>query len=618
MNRPDWDFLYAPPATSALGSYQPEADHVVATATDVDPTRLAELLTPMVTEIRPLLAAHPLYWTRVRTREPIERSTIQTALEGGGVSVRYICSSRRGSQELAPQLDWRNARPRLARDWPARVTGIAEEQVSPASWFLGPSGVSVDRALCGTGRGTRLAVIDNDAGNTEWLGLDAEILIGVEAPSRRSHHAGLLIGWAVGVGGKPSNGGPRRFDGVAPGASPRLYCIPLPGDVFSLPVAIARGVDDGADVVLCATPIDDQSSPLLDDALEFAARVGRGGLGACVVFPTGREVASAPGSMHASLTLSLGHPASDPRAFCIGPSSRDGGWFLWRDQKKRLRPFANRGPAVRCLAPGDDMANPFGDEGHIAHAESSGASAIAAGVVLLLIALCPEIGSDELQTVLVRTCTSVLPDVPESEQVADPFDFFPISRDPDGHNAKAGYGRLNAARACMSVRDPIAAALVAIGEDGAARSYLALRETDPRLRDAYSQPFGRLAARIFQEDASFAHSLSVLTRHARLVARRPADQRTHHVGAWVKQLAILLRQLERSPQVACGDRRVRDELTELAPALAERTMDIATVKKLEDQLYDLAELSWGDVCVPASGPDAHQDAELEGLRRTAS
>src|SRR6185503_7815961 len=110
---------------------------------------------------------------------------------------------------------------------------IAENEITPGRWFLGPSGISVDRGLCGDGRGTRLAVIDNDAGDIDWLGLDAEVLIGVDSPSKRSHHAGLLIGWAVGAGRDPDNCEANGFEGVAPGASPRLYCIPLPGDVFS-------------------------------------------------------------------------------------------------------------------------------------------------------------------------------------------------------------------------------------------------------------------------------------------------------------------------------------------------------------------------------------------------
>src|SRR6185295_3517776 len=112
-------------------------------------------------------------------------------------------------------------------------------------------------------------------------------------------------------------------------------------------------------VIACATYIDGLMSPLLDDALEVAVRLGRGGLGTAVIFPTGREMSSPEGSRHSSLSLGLGEPASDPRALCVGPSARDGGWFLWRDHRGKFRPFANRGPSVRWLAPGDDMALPF-------------------------------------------------------------------------------------------------------------------------------------------------------------------------------------------------------------------------------------------------------------------
>ncbi len=57
---------------------------------------------------------------------------------------------------------------------------------------------------------------------------------------------------------------------------------PKPGyEIFTLPMAIVRAVDDGADVVLCATYVDGSTSPLLDDALSFARHLGRGGSRDC-------------------------------------------------------------------------------------------------------------------------------------------------------------------------------------------------------------------------------------------------------------------------------------------------------------------------------------------------
>src|SRR5262249_33308705 len=158
----------------------------------------------------------------------------------------------------------------------------------------------------------------------------------------------------------------------------------------------------GADVIMCASYIEGTTSPMLDDALEFAARLGRRGRGAAVVFPVGRETSSPATSSHASLSLALGDPASDPRVFAIGPSGKEGGWFFWRDRKGRLRPFANRGPAVRWLAPGDDLTFPFLQDERLFHSESSGASAIAAGVILLVMESNPALRLTEVDAILTR------------------------------------------------------------------------------------------------------------------------------------------------------------------------------------------------------------------------
>ncbi len=91
--------------------------------------------------------------------------------------------------------------------------------------------------------------------------------------------------------------------------------------------------------------------------------------------------------------------------FCVGPSSREGGWFLWRDRRGRLHPFANRGPALRWLAPGDDLPDPFADADRLTHAESSGAAAVAAGVLLLVLGQNPDLTIDELDAVVSNTAT---------------------------------------------------------------------------------------------------------------------------------------------------------------------------------------------------------------------
>jgi hypothetical protein len=530
---------------------KPAVDLVVATDADVDPVMIAGALASLGTdvEIEPMLSLHPLFWTRVRAGTPLDRCELQRRVETTGVSVRYVASSRHCSTMTAPLLDVRNARPRHPLRWQPKANAKYDDPRTVGRWFLGEEGVAVDRAICGAGSGTRLAIVDNDAGNTDRLDIDAVVLVGLSDAPRGSQHGALLGGLATGA---YSDDRTRYVAGVAPGASLRLYLIPKPGtDLFTLPLALVRAVDDGADVVVCATYIEGQSSPMLDDALEFARTLGRSGRGTAIVFPTGREVASAAGSTHASLSLALGDPASDPRVFCIGPSGRDGGWFLWRDRRSRLRPFANRGPSVRWLAPGDDVASPFADGERLTHSESSGASSIAAGVMLLALGVNPHLSLSELDALLTRTATRVpLHGLYEEPDVADPHDVLPYGRDQDGHDAKHGYGRLHATRACLVAADPFSHALISIGEESAAQLWLALRNRDRTLNLSYSRALGAWASRSLLSDASLLHATSVVVRHARLLAEHPERRRAHQPGAFVRQLALLQRALLGSSSAA--------------------------------------------------------------------
>jgi hypothetical protein len=544
MTRPCWDFHYEPAAAPLTDDGKPAIDLIVATDADVDPAMIAGALASLGTdvEIEPLLSLHPLFWTRVRAGTPLDRCELQRRVETTGVGVRYVASSRHCSTRIAPPLDVRNARPRHPLRWQPKANAKYDDPHTAGRWFLREEGVAVERAICGTGSGTRLAIVDNDAGNTDRLDIDAEVLVGLSDAPRGSQHGALLGGLATGA---YSDDRRRYVAGVAPGASLRLYLIPKPGaDVFTLPLALVRAVDDGADVVVCATYIEGQSSPMLDDALEFACSLGRSGRGTAIVFPTGREVASAAGSTHASLSLALGDPASDPRVFCIGPSGRDGGWFLWRDRRSRLRPFANRGPSVRWLAPGDDVASPFADGERLTHAESSGASSIAAGVMLLALGVNPHLSLSELDALLTRTATRVpLRGLHEDPDVADPHDVLPHGRDEDGHDAKHGYGRLHATRACLVAADPFAHAMISMGEESAAQTWFALRSRDQTLSLSYSPGLAAWASRSLLSDASLLHATSVVVRHARLLADRPERRRAHQQGAFVRQLALLQRAL---------------------------------------------------------------------------
>jgi hypothetical protein len=540
--RASWHFEYAPLPQGGGSVPETDVDLVIATEDDVDPARLVELVGADVRDlaVTPLFSCHPVFWTRLESSSPIDVRNLAHAFARGGIAVRYITSGRRGSQVLPPPLNFDEARPRTGRDWAVRQPGNEREESSPWRWFVRPEGADVERAICGTGAGTRLAVIDNDGRELHRVNLDAEVLVGVESVPRAQAHAAMLVGWAVGAQKEDGT----RFHGVAPDASPRVYCIPKPGeDVWSLPLAILRAVEDGADVIVCATYVEGTTSPLLDDALEVAVRLGRRGRGTAIVVPTGREMSSSEGSTNSSLSLALSDPGSDPRVFCVGPSARDGNWFLWRDRRGMLRPFANRGPAVRWLAPGDDMAYPFSATDRPAHAESSGASAVAGGVLLLLLGQCPELTLPEVETFLQVGAVDVDPArQSEDPALADRRDLEPRAVDRDHHNAKHGYGRVSAKNACLAALDPLAQVLLRIGEPVAAHRYV--EERRAWHGDLASEALLHWSARAVAKDPGLTHSLAALLRGLRLHRREGApDLDPHPTGTWLRQFGVFLRRL---------------------------------------------------------------------------
>lgn len=579
--RPIWDFDYRPvPAPAA--PVESASDLVVATAAAAPLDRLREAFAAERgdVEITELLARPPLFWARAQCASPIEAARVAALAAEVGASVRYVAPARVGSQAWAPRLRVRRADFARPTSWAARPVTSGEERADGGFWFLAAEGggVAAMREATGTGAGTRLAVIDDDAAGVEVLDLDAEVRLGLSRDPRAQSHGTLMVAWAAGAArAEPP------FRGVAPDASPRLYLIPKPGaDVVSLPLALVRAVADGADVVVCATYIEGSWSPMLDDALAFAERCGRGGLGAVVVLPTGRETSSPPGAVHASLSLSFGDPAADPRALCIAPAARAGGWFLYRDRKKLARPFANRGPSVRFLAPGDDVAYPLGGGSRVGHAESSGASAIAAGVVLLVLAANPALRLREVLALLESTATPVDPAVdPAWAPFADSRDFLPAARDADGHNAKHGYGALHAERACLTASDPVSWALVRIGETAAAARFRALRRADPAVRAAFSEALARWAVRALLADARASHAARALVRHGRLLAANRRRALDFPPGAFAKQAALLLRGLLEGTAIGHPPRPLRGEierhLARLAaePSVEEAWLDVA-------------------------------------------
>ncbi len=576
MNPRDrYEFPYMPVLACSTDDAGAGTDVVVATSAFVEGPAVRDALAGYWGEVsaETLLSHAPLFWTRVRVEKPCVRADLAASLGRAGIPVRYVASSRRQSMRLPPPIDFDGAETLRPSGWKhATSHEVPRDPDSDGRWFLRDrlGGLAVDRERCGTGVGACLAVIDDDAADFEQLDLDATVLVGVGRPSRASGHGATMIGWAVGA---RTYEGP-RFWGVAPGASVRAYLIPRPSDdVVPLALAVARAAIDGADVIVCATFVDGMTSPMLDDALSMATALGREGRGCAVVFPTGREASSPRRSIHASLSLSLADPASDPRVFCVAPGGKNGGWFMWREQHGRLRPFSNRGPAVRLLAPGDDLAYPFLAEERPFHAESSGASALAAGVLLLVLSSHPSLRIEELFDLLQRCASAPEPlSADARDELADRADVLPLERDSDAHDAKHGYGRMHALRTCLAAADPIALELIGMGEPAAARAWADLRRAGG-VEAAYSPAFARWAVRALLADPAAEHALRVVLRHLRLVSRDKRRADAHPRGAVARQLALVLRALSRSPADAPAS--VRAEIARLDEALRRELEDAA-------------------------------------------
>jgi hypothetical protein len=544
QGRPHWDFGYEPSARA----YAPRApnaktplDAVIAARGPLEKETLRRALRDLGPDlgIETMIERAPLFWTRVRAPAFASPQDVSDLLVQAEIRVRYVASASTGTMSMPPLLDLSEAPKARAAAWPAlEARPVPAGSSYEGHWFLGEGGgMRVDRRVCGTGAGTRLAVIDDDAADLEHVDLDDRVSVGLNLAPAASGHAGLMVGWATNAR-RPDG---QRFIGIAPDASVRVYLIPKPDvDVASLPLAVARAVFDGADVIVCATYLEGTTSPLLDDALDVATHLGRNGRGTVVVLPTGRDAASPGASVHASLSLELGDPASDPRVHCVAPGSRLGGWFLWKTPQGKLRPFANRGPAVRWLAAGDDLAYPFSSRDRLFHAESSGASAIAAGVLLLLLGCNPELEMHEVQAVLARSSDVPNDSVAPQSAVADPADLLPSGRDRDGHDAKCGYGRLNATRACALAADPFALELAAIGEDDLAVSWR-LRPGRP-----YTDRLARWAVRTLLVRPDLENAVRAVIRHIRLAAMEPVRTHAHAPGALARQLLLVARLLERA------------------------------------------------------------------------
>lgn len=580
--RPAWDFDYAPARTPSAAEVTADRLVIVATAGPIAPERVAKALaglTPDALSVDTLIDRCPIHWTRICAARPVPLHEIGVRLTAAGAEVRYVASATQPSQQLPPALP-HDAPVAEPSSWSLRHEPIGRDPVGEGAWYLSEQGLNVDRALCGYGIGTRVAIIDNDAGKTDGLGLDALVAVGREPPDPRRfiHHGASCVGWAVGVAEV-------GFAGVAPGASARLYCIPKAGEeLYAFPAAIVRAVADGADVIGCATYVDETTSPMLDDALTFARRYGRRGFGTPVILAASREMSSPEGRVRASLSLDLGDPVSDPRVMCAAASGDAGSWFLWRDRAGELQPFSNRGPAVRFMAPGADVSNPLAPE-RVAHAESSGATALSVGVAALVLAHNPTLSACELAEIMQRSSRAADPTIDRgvaAERSAGDSELRPFATDPDGHNAKHGYGRLDATVACITARDPVALGLLRIGErEAVVRWAMRARSAGRVSRDTCLA-----LCRLLLRDADASHQLAVLLRHLRLVAGSDERAKAHASGALTRLAAVMLRTMTARLTEHAHD------LGEIAVDVIERTQSPAASAAFEDTLTRMARDLW--------------------------
>jgi hypothetical protein len=176
-------------------------------------------------------------------------------------------------------------------------------------------------------------------------------------------------------------------------------------------------------------------------------------------------------------------------------------------------------------------------------------------------------------------------DAPEpttaTDALADPADVLPAARDRDGHDAKCGYGLLNAARACVAASDPFALALTAMGEDEAASAW-SLREERP-----YSTELSRWAVAALLARPDMEHAVRGIARHARLVAIAPTRAKAHAPGALARQLGLVVRELMRNAPAG-----VRAELGGALDGLRRASSGGAGASTLEERATSLFAELW--------------------------
>jgi hypothetical protein len=191
---------------------------------------------------------------------------------------------------------------------------------------------------------------------------------------------------------------------------------------------------------------------------------------------------------------------------------------------------------------------------------------------------------------LYRFLTSTARECPTDPggTVGDQADLLPEGRDPDGHDAKVGHGRASAVRACLAASDPIAATLLTIGEEDAARRFVMLRKNVRSIADAYSERLATWSARIVPSDRILSDGCAAVCRHLRLLAGHTDRQDAQLPGATARAVALLIARL--------GAHSIPDDIAVEVRTLCRRACDMTSTparrRELESTLFSLASGLW--------------------------
>lgn len=206
----------------------------------------------------------------------------------------------------------------------------------------------------------------------------------------------------------------------------------------ALAAAFYYAVEQGADVITNSWGRDPRArvgaDPALRAAIDFAARSGRGGLGTLVVFAVPNDAVDACTSERAD-------PAALPGVFAVGAANHrdEVGGAAFGDCVDVVAPTkpADRSTVGVPTTDRTGLAGHTADDYYLDFGGASAAAPLVAGIAGLMLSADPGLTREELEAILVRT--------------ADKIDPVHAAYDSNGFSRRAGYGRVNAARAVRTV-----------------------------------------------------------------------------------------------------------------------------------------------------------------------